>query len=56
MQPPPGAVPIDTDELLAAIGELYLQVRIQRKIIAQQQARPTAPADLEMVNHQVAMP
>jgi hypothetical protein len=49
--PPPGAVPIDMDELLEAIGELYLQVRIQRKMLQQQQSRPAAPLDLEMANH-----
>jgi hypothetical protein len=53
-QPPPptGAVPIDMDELLEAIGELYLQVRIQRKMLAQQQqSRPAVPLDLEVANH-----
>jgi hypothetical protein len=52
-QPPPGAVPIDMDELLVAIGELYVQLRIQRKMLAQQQqqSRPAAPLDLEVVNH-----
>jgi hypothetical protein len=36
-QLPPGATPIDTDELLAAIGELYVQVRVLRRIVQQQQ-------------------
>jgi hypothetical protein len=53
--PPPGAVPIDMDELLVAIGELYVQLRIQRKMIAQQQqqnqqARPESD-QLEVANH-----
>lgn len=30
-------VPIDQEEFLAAIGELYLQTRIQRRIIIQLQ-------------------
>jgi len=37
-QLPAGASPIDTDELLATIGELYVQTRIQRKMLAQVQA------------------
>jgi hypothetical protein len=36
-QLPPGATPIDLEELLAAMGELYLQVRTLRKAIQQQQ-------------------
>jgi hypothetical protein len=51
--PPPGAVPIDMDELLVAIGELYVQLRIQRKMLAQlqqQQARPESD-QLEVANH-----
>lgn len=34
---PPGATAIDTDQLLAAIGELYVQVRVLRGILARQQ-------------------
>jgi hypothetical protein len=34
---PPSATPIDTDELLTTIGELYVQVRVMRRIIAQLQ-------------------
>jgi hypothetical protein len=34
---PTGAQPIDVDELLAAIGELYVQVRVYRRVLAQQQ-------------------
>lgn len=43
-QLPPGATPIDTDELLAAIGELYVQVRVYRRVIAQQQQQSTPEA------------
>jgi hypothetical protein len=35
---PPGATPIDTDELLAAIGELYVQVRVLRRMVVRQEA------------------
>ena len=34
---PPGARPIGTEELLACIGELYVQARVLRQVIAQQQ-------------------
>lgn len=30
---PAGATPIDMEELFACIGELYLQVRLQRRTI-----------------------
>jgi hypothetical protein len=44
-QIPPGATPIDMEELFASIGELYVQVRIQRRTIQAilQQAPPTSP-------------
>lgn len=42
---PPGAVPIDTEELLAAIGELYVQVRLLRRVVAQQQQTPNGAAN-----------
>ena len=35
--------PIDVDDLLMAIGELYVQVRVLRKIIQQQQLHPPSP-------------
>jgi len=41
-QLPADARPIQTDELLAAIGELYVQVRVLRgMLMAQQQQPPT---------------
>jgi hypothetical protein len=36
-QAPAGSVPIETEELLATIGELYVQVRVLRKMLQQQQ-------------------
>jgi hypothetical protein len=36
-QLPADARPITFDDLFAAIGELYVQVRVQRQMIAQQQ-------------------
>lgn len=44
-QIPPGATPIDPEEFLAAIGELYVQVRLYRKVIAQQQAARNGTAE-----------
>jgi len=43
--------PIDTDELLATIGELYFQVRILQRMLAQSQAAAAPP--VEQVNHAV---
>lgn len=42
--PPPGATPIDTDELLAAIGELYVQVRVLRRLLIRSQQAEPAPS------------
>jgi len=36
-EPPAGTVPITTDELLATVGELYVQVRMLRQILARKQ-------------------
>jgi hypothetical protein len=36
-QLPPGATPIDVEEMFAAIGELFFQVRVLRKMVQQQQ-------------------
>jgi hypothetical protein len=41
-QLPPGATPIDVDEMFAAIGELYFQVRVLRKMVQQQQQQQQA--------------
>jgi len=43
---PPDATPISTDELLAAIGELYVQVRVLRMMVQvqQRQASPNGTA------------
>jgi hypothetical protein len=41
---PPGATPIATDELLAAIGELYVQVRVLRHMVQAQQQQQASPA------------
>jgi hypothetical protein len=43
-QAPPGAMPIETEELLAAIGELYVQVRLLRKMLAREQQPRTQDA------------
>jgi hypothetical protein len=42
-QLPPGATPIDVDEMFAAIGELYFQVRVLRKMVQQQQQQASSP-------------
>jgi hypothetical protein len=43
--PPPGATPIDTDELLAAVGELYVQVRVLRKLLIRSQQQGAMAAN-----------
>jgi hypothetical protein len=40
---PAGARQIQPEELLAAIGELYVQVRVMRQAIQQQQQQQPAP-------------
>jgi hypothetical protein len=42
-QLPPDARPISMDELLVAIGELYVQVRVLRAMVQQQQAAAVPP-------------
>jgi hypothetical protein len=52
---PPGATPINPAELLVALGELYLQVRTLRILLAQQQqAASPAVVELENTNHAVS--
>lgn len=43
-QVPADARPITFDDLFAAIGELYVQVRVQRQMIAQQQEQTSSPS------------
>lgn len=42
--------PIRTDELLACIGELYLQARLLRQTIQRMQQQPVQPANGQVDN------
>lgn len=41
-QLPPGATPIDADDFYRTIGELYFQIRVYQRVIAQLQAQQAA--------------